>query len=138
MHKVLSAALMLAASSALAAQGPLPASQETPSSAPSAEMSVADFLERLGALSQTGPDWTETPEATQLFEAASGAGKAYRRALEARRAAGQRVEACLPPTAELDSDELFAHFAGLSPEQARRTTLAEAFAEVVRKRYPCP
>jgi len=33
---------------------------------------------------------------------------------------------------------VFAHFAGLAPEQARRTTLAEAFAELVRKRYPCP
>lgn len=134
MRAILSAAMMLAASSALAAQEPPAAASEPPS--PS--MSVAAFLERLGEVSRSGPGWTKTPEAAQLFEAVSGAGKAYRRDLAARAAGGQPVEACLPPTAELDSDDLFAHFAGLAPEQARRTTLAEAFAEVVRKRYPCP
>ena len=134
MLKVLSAVMLLAASGALAAQGAPPVAAEPPS----AGMSVAAFLERLGTLSRSGPGWTKTPEATQLFEAISGVGKAYRRDLEVRRAAGQPAEACLPPTAEIDSDELFAHFAGFAPEQARRTTIAEAFAGLVRQRFACP
>lgn len=137
MRAIFSAAMMLAASSALAAQEP-PGAAPGEAPPPSQAMSVAAFLERLGEVSRSGPGWTETPQAAQLFEAVAGAGRAYRRDLAARGAAGQPVEACLPPTAELDSDDLFAHFAGLAPEQARRTALAEAFAEVVRKRYPCP
>ena len=94
MRHILSAALTLVVSSALAAQQP-PAPAPEP---PSAAMSVAAFLERLGEVSQSGPGWTETPEAAQLFEAVAGAGKAYRRDLAARAATGQPVEACLPPT----------------------------------------
>jgi hypothetical protein len=104
MRAILSAVLMLASQEVPAA---------APAEAPSPAMSVADFLECLGAVSQSGPGSTNTPQAAQLFEAVSGAGKAYRRDLEARRAAGQPVEACLPPTAELESDDLFAHFVGL-------------------------
>jgi hypothetical protein len=137
MRAILSAAMMLAASSALAAQEP-PAAAPGEAPPPSPAMSVAAFLERLGAVSRSGPGWTETPEAAQLFEAVAGAGKAYRRDLEARRAAGQPVEACLPPTAEIDSDDLLAHLVGLAPDQARRTTIAEAFAAVVRQRFACP
>jgi len=87
MRAILSAAAMLAASSALAAQEPPAAAPEPPSQA----MSVAAFLERLGVVSRSGPDWTQTPEATELFEAVSSAGKAYRRDLAARAAAGQPV-----------------------------------------------
>jgi hypothetical protein len=135
MRKTVSAAaMMLVASSALAAQDvPAPAPEPPPQA-----MSVAAFLEQLEAVSQSGPGWTKTHAAAQLFEAVASAAKAYRRDLEARRASGQPVEVCLPPTAEMDSNDLFAHFAGLAPEQARRTTIADAFAEVVRNRYPCP
>jgi hypothetical protein len=134
MRAVLIAGLMLTASATLAAQSPPSPAPE----APSAGMSVAAFLERLGELSQTGPGWTQTPEAAQLFEAISGVGKAYRRDLEARRAAGQAVEACLPSTAEIDSDDLLAHLAGYNPQEARKVTIAEAFAKLVRERFACP
>jgi prolyl-tRNA editing enzyme YbaK/EbsC (Cys-tRNA(Pro) deacylase) len=106
--------------------------------APSPQMTVADFLERVGTLAKTGPEWTLSPEASQLFAAISQTGKAYRQTLAERRAAGQPVEACLPETAEIDSDALFAHLAGYSAEAARKTSIAEAFAALVRQRFPCP
>lgn len=60
----------------------------------------------------------------------SDIGKAYRQNLAERRAAGQPVEACLPPEAEIDSDTLFAHLIGYSADQAHRTSIAEAFSKV--------
>ncbi len=106
--------------------------------APSPQMSVAAFLGRVGELAKTGPEWTLGPEAGKLFGVISEVGKSYRQNLAERRAANQPVEACLPETAEIDSDVLFAHLAGYSAEAAGRTSIAEAFAELVRKRFACP
>lgn len=125
------AALQLAAPLA----APLAAATEPP--APSAQMSVADFLERVGELARTGPDWTSSPAAGELFGVISGIGKETRRSLAERRAAGESVEACLPAQAEIDSDVLFAHLATYSPDTARSTSIAQAFAALVRQRFPC-
>ncbi|MEE4315728.1 MAG: hypothetical protein V2I74_01980 [Erythrobacter sp.] len=101
-------------------------------------MTVASFLERVGELRRKGPEWTLSPEAGELFGALSEAGKSYRQELQRRRDAGEPVEACLPPEAEIDSDVLFAHLTGYAPADARRTTIREAFAELVSIRFPCP
>lgn len=129
--------LMLAAV-ILHAAAPLWAAAETPAPPASPEMTVAAFLERIGELSKAGPGWTLGPEARELIELLTGIGKAYRQNLAERRAADQPVEACLPPQAEIDSDTLFAHLIGHSADQARRTSMAEAFAALVRQKYPCP
>ena len=106
--------------------------------APSAEMTVASFLERVGELRTRGPEWTLSPEAAELFGAVSQAGKSYRDELRQRQEAGQPVEACLPPEAEIDSDVLFRHLASYPPAEAGRTRIRDAFADLVRKSYPCP
>lgn len=126
--RIMLAALVLHAATPLAATSP----------APSPQMSVADFLERIGELAKTGPRWTLSPAAGELFAVISGIGKTYRQTLAERRAAGAVLEACLPEEAEIDSDQLFAHLAAFSAEGARRTTITEAFAQLVRKQYPCP
>lgn len=125
---ILLAALALHAATTLSASPPVPSPQ----------MSVADFLERVGDLAKMGPGWIQSPEAGELFAVISGTGKTYRQTLTEQRAAGAVPEACLPEEAEIDSDQLFAHLAGYSANAARRTSIAEAFAELVRKRYPCP
>ncbi|MFM7349658.1 MAG: hypothetical protein ACKO01_09235 [Erythrobacter sp.] len=127
--------MVLLAGLALHLAAPLSAAPEAP--APSPQMSVAAFLERVGTLAKTGPEWTLSPEASKLFAAISETGKAYRQTLAQRRAAGQPVEACLPDTAEIDSDALFAHLAGYSAEAARQTSIADAFAALVRAKFPC-
>ncbi len=126
---------LLLAAFALHAAAPLPAALPVP--APSPQMTVATFLERVGELAKGGPEWTLSAEAGELFAVLSGVGKAYRKDLADRRAAGQKVEACLSEEAEIGSDVLFAHLAGYSAEAAGRTSIAEAFAELVRQRFPC-
>ncbi len=133
MRAVVIAGMFGLAATGLAAQNP-PSTGET---APSANMSVEAFLGRIGELSRGGPRWTQTPEAQALFEAISGVGKAYRQDLAKRVAAGQPVEACLPPEAEVDSDQLFAHFNSYPAETARKTSIRDAFSELVRKSFPC-
>ncbi len=119
------------------------AAQTAPAAAPaflvpSSEMTVAAFLARADQLRPGGPEWTLTPEAGELFAAMSAVGKAYRQNLADRLAAGQAVEACLPPEAEIGSDVLFEHLASYSSKAAARTTIAAAFSELVRRRFPCP
>lgn len=104
---------------------------------PSPDMTVAAFLARVDQLRTRGPEWTLSPEAGELFGAISTVGKAYRQTLADRLAAGQPVEACLPPEAEIESDVLFAHLAGYTPEAAARTTIREAFSQLVQQRFPC-
>ncbi len=104
---------------------------------PSPDMTVAAFLARIDQLQPKGPEWTLSPEAGELFGAISAVGKAYRQTLADRLTAGQPVEACLPPEAEIESDVLFAHLAGYTPETAARTTIREAFSQLVRQRFPC-
>jgi hypothetical protein len=103
----------------------------------SPDMTVAAFLARVDQLRTGGPEWTLSPEAGELFGAISAVGKAYRQTLADRLTAGQPVEACLPPEAEIESDVLFAHLAGYTPEAAARTTIREAFSQLVRQRFPC-
>lgn len=127
---LISSAVLIAGASA--AQ-PAPAAQIVPSP----DMTVAAFLARVDQLRTRGPEWTLSPEAGELFGAMSTVGKAYRQTLADRLAAGQPVEACLPPEAEIESDVLFAHLMGYTPEAAARTTIRDAFSQLVRERFPC-
>ena len=103
----------------------------------SPDMTAAQFMARVDQLRPNGSNWPLSPEAGELFAAISAVGKTYRQNLAVRLAAGQAVEACLPPEAEIDSDVLFEHLASYSSEAAVRTTIAAAFSELVRLRFPC-
>ncbi len=133
------ASKLFLAALALHAAAPLAAAQNAPvpASVPAPQMTVATFLARVAELAKGGPEWTLSAEAGELFAVVSSVGKAYRQELAERRAAGQKLEACLPTDAQIDSDVLFAHLAGYSAEAAANTSIAEAFAALVRERYPC-
>ena len=126
------------------------AAQTAPAAAPAAlvpssDMTVAAFLARVDQLRPSGPEWTLTPKAGELFAAIFAGARPIRQKIADRLAAGQAVEACLPPEAEaeaeaeaeIDSDVLFEHLASYSSEAAVRTTIAAAFSELVRLRFPC-
>ena len=121
---------------AVAMVAALPAAAQTPP-APSEQMTVAAFMDRVAELRRGGPEWTLSPEASELFAVVSSVGQAYRQTLTERMASGLPTEACLPPEAEIDSDLLFAHFGAYSADQAAQTTIAAAFADLVRQRFPC-
>lgn len=140
MRRMMAVALggaILVVSGARAAE-PAPSAPAPAAIIPSPDMTVAAFLARVDQLRTRGPEWTLSPEAGELFGAISTVGKAYRQNLADRIAAGQPVEACLPPEAQIESDVLFAHLAGYTPEAAMRTTIRDAFAQLVRQRFPCP
>jgi len=134
MRRVMALALV---GSALVMSGASIAQPAPAAVTPSPDMTVAAFLARIDQLRPMGPEWTLSPEAGELFGAISTVGKAYRQTLADQRAAGQPVEACLPPEAEIESDVLFAHLAGYTPEAAARTTIREAFSQLVQQRFPC-
>ena len=136
MRRIMAVALIGAA---LATSGAQAAPAGTaPAIVPSPDMTVAAFLARVDQLRPAGPDWPLSPEASELFAAVAAVGKAYRQNLADRLAAGQPVEACLPPEAEIESDVLFRHLASYPPEAAARTSIRDAFSELVRQRFPCP
>ncbi|GAA0760426.1 hypothetical protein FHS52_001049 [Erythromicrobium ramosum] len=130
-------ALALVASALVMSGASIAQTVPTTAITPSPDMTVAAFLARVDQLRTGGPEWTLSPEAGELFGAISAVGKAYRQTLADRLTAGQPVEACLPPEAEIESDVLFAHLAGYTPEAAARTTIREAFSQLVRQRFPC-
>jgi hypothetical protein len=141
MRRIMALALAsgaMAATNAQAAQTAPPGVARPAAVTTSPDMSVAAFMARVDQLRPRGPDWPLSPEAGELFSAISAAGKAYRENLAKRLAAGQPVEACLPPEAQIESDVLLDHLASYSGEAAARTTIATAFSELVRQRFPCP
>lgn len=63
---------------------------------------------------------------------------AYRERIKAERAAGKAPHSCLPDgEAEITSDILLAHLRSYPLDKQADTTIADAFAELMRKTYPC-
>lgn len=128
--KVTMAVLALLGSGSLQAQSPqLPLSEE---------MTVAAFMERVTELRRKGPEWPLSPEAGELLTVISTVGTAYRQGLRDREAAGQPVEACLPAETEIGSDVVLDHLSAYPAPAARETSIGDAFAQLVRSRFPCP
>jgi hypothetical protein len=64
---------------------------------------------------------------------------AYRERIKQERAAGQAPHSCLPDgETEITSDVLIAHLRSYAPAQQAETSIAQAFAELMAKTYPCP
>jgi hypothetical protein len=63
---------------------------------------------------------------------------AYRERIKAERTAGQAPHSCLPDgETEITSDILLAHLRSYPLQQRADKTIADAFAELMRKTYPC-
>lgn len=64
---------------------------------------------------------------------------AYRERIKQERAAGETPHSCLPDgEAQITSDVLIAHLRSYAAEQQGDTTIAQAFADLMVKTYPCP
>ncbi len=112
------------------------------------DITVAQFLELWGAidgaviqkeLEATGTvDQANHPEFARAIGLTRAAGLAYRARLKAERAADQLPHSCLPDSeVNLDSDTVIPHLRSYAPDQRVKLTLAEAFAELMAKTYPC-
>ena len=105
--------------------------------APASAMSVNDFLIRAAALEKKGVTALFTDDYKLLRAEVKGAGDALRASQKTARAAGRTPIACLPENkVPVKSDELLAYFRAIPPAR-RSMTVAAAFTEMMRKKYPC-
>lgn len=119
-----------------------------PAHADPSKISVADYLKAWDAmdrealkkeLDETGQiNFDNHPNAKFVTEKMGETAKAYRAAYEADRAAGVTLKTCLPEgAAELDTDVLVPHLQSYDETARKKTSLAQAFADLMAKTYPC-
>jgi hypothetical protein len=100
-------------------------------------MPVSTFLAKADALKKKGPLALLSSDIGLLKSEVQNSGKALRAEQVAARKAGRKLSYCLPEKAAFNSNELLAHFQSIPPAQ-RSMRVRDAFAGLVRKKYPCP
>lgn len=109
-----------------------------PAAAGTGDMSVATFLEKADTLKGKGLGAMFSGDIKLLKGEAQAAGEAYRARIVADKKAGRPPHSCPPPGKQsMGSGEFLGHLRSY-PEPARKTTTIKvAFADLMRKRYPC-
>ena len=112
-------------------------------------ITIADFLALWASIDgaaiqkeieETGTvDEGKHPPFARAIQMTRATGLAYRERIKAERAAGTTPHSCLPEgEVNLDSDVVIPHLRSYAPDQRQKMTLAQAFAELMAKTYPCP
>ena len=101
-------------------------------------MSVATFLEKAEKLEKRGVAAMLSSDFNLLKREVEGAGNAYSARHKADEAAGRPPHSC-PPQGKLslNSKDLMAHFRSYPAARRGSTTIKTAFADLMKKRYPC-
>ena len=107
----------------------------TPASAQ--PMTAADFLAQAEALIRSGSGGTDSPQLRALQEAAQAAAMAVRAQQRGDRETGRPATLCMPDKVSMDGTAFVAHLMGV-PRERRNVPLADAFADFMRVKYPCP
>ena len=108
-----------------------------PAAAQAQNMTVADFLSRSDTLTRAGSG-PATPEYQRLQRELNETARLARD--ERRRARSQNREpiACLRPGVQATtSSEVFRHLRSIPAEQARTTTVHEAYMQLMSRKFPC-
>lgn len=106
-------------------------------SAAPGDMSAAEFLTRADKLKAKGPMALLSGDFKKLKGEAEAAGATYRARIEGDKAAGRAPHSCPPKKSALNSDELLAHLRSYPEARRPSITMKVAFAELMRKKYPC-
>lgn len=112
------------------------------------ELSVADYLKAWDSLDtaalkkeieETGEiDFEKHPNARIAMRAIGETAKAYRAKVNEDLEAGQAPHSCLPAeTTNINSDKFLPHLKSYDEAVRGNITLAEAFADLMAKTYPC-
>ena len=109
-----------------------------PVAAAPGDMSVATFLEKAEKLEKRGVAAMLSSNFNLLKREVEGAGNAYSARYKADEAAGRQPHSC-PPQGKLslNSKDLMAHFRSYPAARRGSTTIKAAFADLMKKRYPC-
>jgi hypothetical protein len=100
-------------------------------------MPVSTFLAKADALKAKGPLALLSGDIGLLKKEVQQSAKALRAEQSAAAKAGRKTPYCLPDKASMNSNELLAHFRSI-PTAQRGMPVKEAFASLMRKKYPCP
>jgi hypothetical protein len=107
--------------------------------APGSAMTAGEFLSRAEPLlKKSKVSLVFSGEARALLRELGAAADRTRTRLDADRAAGRPVAACLPPKgqAKVDATELLAHIRALPPAEKTKS-FDQAFTGYVARKYPC-
>lgn len=109
----------------------------TPMAAAQAQsMTVSTFLGKVDALKKKGPMALFSSDIKVLKGEVQNSGKQLRAEQAAAVKAGRKPALCMPKEASTDQKELLAHFESIPPAQ-RGMSVKQAFANLMRKKYPC-
>lgn len=100
-------------------------------------MPVSEFVNKANALEKKGPMALFSGDVKLLKSEISGAVRALRAERAIAEKAGRKPATCIPPTMRLSNTELLAHFRSIPPAR-RGMTVKAGFAELVKKKWPCP
>jgi hypothetical protein len=100
-------------------------------------MPVSAFLAKANALKAKGPMALFSKDIGLLKKEIQNSAKALRAEQLAAQKAGRKPALCMPAKANVNSNELLAHFNSIPPAQ-RNISVQAGFAGLIRKKYPCP
>lgn len=99
-------------------------------------MTVATFLGKVDGLKKKGPMALFSGDIKVLKGEVQNSAKQLRAEQNAAKSAGRKAATCMPEKATTDQKELLAYFEAIPPAQ-RGATVKQAFASLMRKKYPC-
>lgn len=111
----------------------------TPVLAAPQQMSAGEFLAKAEPLLKKGKmALVFSKEARRLMAVLGEAAQHNRTRLDADRAAGRRIDTCLPEKgkAKVNANDLLAHIRAMPPAQ-RSQSFDAAFASYTARKYPC-
>lgn len=101
------------------------------------DMSAADFLSRADKLKAKGPLALISGDYKTLKREVDVASDHYRNRMKADKAAGRNPHSCPPQKGSINSDELLAHLRSYPEARRPQVSMKIAFADLMRKKYPC-
>ena len=101
------------------------------------DMSVATFLEKADKLKSRGPLALLSGDMKVLRREGEASGKAYRARIAADKKAGRTPHSCPPEKISMDSDQMLAHLRTYPTSRRGSVSMRQAFADLMKKRYPC-
>ena len=109
-----------------------------PLAAAPGDMDVATVLAKADKLEKKGPLALLSSDLKLLKREVEGAAERYRARIKADKATGRAPHSCPPQGKQsMGSDELLAHLRSYPAGKRGSTTISAAFADLMKKRYPC-
>ena len=109
----------------------------TPAALHAQNMMLPQFLAKAEGLEKKGALAMFSGDLRLLKGEVQNSGKALRAEQQAALKSGRKSPYCMPEKVSVNPHEVLAHFRSIPPPK-RNITVKAAFADLVRKKYPCP